>query len=242
VERTTLINFLNAGKGLYIEGCDFGYDNRNTPLYPMFGCAYVGDGSSSGNVQSVTGQSSTFADGLNYNYLYQQGPDFYVDYISAVNGTIFFKSQDNQGRAVNYNGTAGDYRAIHSTFIFGALRNGTYNKTELMATYMDYLGSTIGIEELTDNCIYDVSVFPNPASDNVNFHFTLLHTGKVNIKIYNTAGQLVRRLIDEELPQDSHRIIWNSEDDLGRTVSNGCYIVKIKTGVETINKVIVFVK
>ncbi|TET62320.1 MAG: T9SS type A sorting domain-containing protein [Candidatus Stahlbacteria bacterium] len=208
----------------------------------MFGCAYMGDGSSSGNVQTVTGQSGTFVSGMDYNYLYQQGPDSYVDYISAVNGTIFFKSQDNQGRAVNYNGPAGEYRAIHSTFIFGALRNETYNKNELMEIYVDYLGSTIAIEELTDNCIYDVSVFPNPASDNVNFHFTLLHAGKVNIKIYNTAGQLVRRLIDEELTQNSHRIIWNSEDDAGRTVSSGCYIVKIKTDVETINKVIILVK
>lgn len=240
MEQSRLINFLNAGKGLYIEGCDFGFDNYTTQLYQKFGCTYLGDGNSSGNVSSVTGQSSTIVEGKSYDYLYGQGPDFYVDYIGANGGTIFFTSQDNRGRAVNYDG-GGTYRSIHSTSIFGALRNGTYDKDELMGIYMDYLCPT-GVEELADTYVRNLSIFPNPASQNVNLNFTLPYAGKVKIKVYNIAGQMVRQIIDGALTKGSHKLTWNGNDDSGKSLNSGKYILRIEINKEVINKVVVLVK
>ncbi len=184
------------------------------------------------------------AAGLFYNYLYQQGPDSYVDYIGANEGTLFFKSQDGQGRSVNYNGPSDEYRAIHSTFIFGALQNDTYNKSELMDTYIEYLISgPIGIEEYEASEYLDnLAVFPNPASQTVNLRFALLHAGRVKIKVYNTAGQLVRQLIDKGLTIGNHQLIWNGTDDYGHRLSSGCYMVRIETDRSVINKMIILVK
>lgn len=75
---------------------------------------------------------------MNYSYLFQQAPDKYVDEIAANQGAIIFECQNNSGRAVIYDGS-NTYRAIHSTFIFGALRNDINTKAELMGIYLNYL-------------------------------------------------------------------------------------------------------
>lgn len=90
-------------------------------------------------VRSVSGQSGTIAQGLDYSYLYQQAPDSYVDLISANSGTMIYQCQNPSGRAIIYEDPTSAYRTIHSTFIFGALRDGTSVKQDLMAAYLDYL-------------------------------------------------------------------------------------------------------
>jgi hypothetical protein len=76
---------------------------------------------------------------LDYGYLYQQGPDSYVDIISANGGTLIYRCQNNSGRAVIYEDAVHGYRTIYSTFIFGALRDQANAKQDLMAVYLDYL-------------------------------------------------------------------------------------------------------
>ncbi len=141
-QQTSLINFLNDGKGIYVGGNDFGYFQKNTNFYKMFGCTYVGDGSYINNVQNLTGQTGTLMEGAQINYTYGSAyPDQYVDYISSNGGDILFKCQKNYGRAVAYAGSDGSYRAIHSTFWFGAMKDSgaTCNKAKIMAAYMRYL-------------------------------------------------------------------------------------------------------
>lgn len=141
VSQSQLVAFLNQGKGLYIEGSDFGYSNSTTQLYQMFGCAYVGNGNpyTTGNVNTLAGQVSTIVEGKDYLYLYQNWPDQYVDLIDATDGTLLYLSQDGNGRAVEYEGPGNSYRAVHSTFTFGGLRDGSSTKKELMALYLNYL-------------------------------------------------------------------------------------------------------
>ncbi len=204
----------------------------------------MGDGSPSttGNVQYVNGQSGSFADALSYDYLYQQLVDNYVDIIGSTGGTLFFRSQDNQGRAVNYNGPSNTQRAIHSAVVFGALRNGTDTKITLMDIYMNYLTEIIGIEEMTSEYISNVTVSPNPASRNANVRFNVVKPGNVKVTVYNIAGQKVRQLVDNTMAQGVQTLSWNGLDESGREVASGSYIIEINTPSEKINKMLVFVK
>ena len=208
----------------------------------MFGCSYLGDGNYSNNVQSVTGQSGTFAEAMSYNYLYGQGPDSYVDIIGSSGGTIFFRSQDNNGRALWYNGIGGEYRAIHSTFMFGALRDGTDDKSDLMVVYMDYLTETIGVEELADVSVHNLSLFPNPVLADARLSLTLAKSSRIKVKVYSSSGQLVRDLADLVLSQGNHTITWDGQDNLGRRLSNGTYIISVQIDEKTSHKTLVLVK
>ncbi len=210
----------------------------------MFGCTYLGDGndSATGNVNTVTGQSGSITNGKNYDYLYRRGPDNYVDYIGANGGTIFFKSQDGFGRAVNYGGTSNNYRAIHTTFIFGALRNGTNTKNELMSTYMQYLLATNVEESEPDVALHNLTIAPNPSRQNTNIGFSLPRLSHVGIKVYNITGQMVRELVNGELNKGEHQFKWNGRDNSGKQVSCGSYILRIQIDNETINRIIVLTR
>jgi len=179
---------------------------------------------------------------MSYDHLYQQIPDNYVDVIGSTGGTLFFKSQDNQGRAISYNGSGNTQRAIHSAVVFGALRNGSDTKTELMDIYVNYLTEITGIEEVSNEYISNITVAPNPARKNVNVKFSMVQPGHVKVTIYNIAGQKVRQLADRSMAIGTHTLIWYGRDDIGRNLSSGSYIVEIETASERINKLIVFVK
>ncbi len=182
--------------------------------------------------------------GLTYDYLYQSGPDTYVDLINENGGTILFRDQGGLGRAIVYDGPNDEYRAIHSTFIFGALRDDTYNKNGLMNTYLTYLFSgPVGVEEYEfSNVVGNLSIFPNPAFERVNLSFALSHPHRVSIKVYNSAGQLVRQLMDRDLPTGSHQLFWDGADDSGRRLSSGCYVVRIDADGEVTSKTATLVK
>ncbi len=234
---------MDAGRGLYVEGPDFGYSNNGTAIYQRFGCTYLGDGNgmATGNVQNVTGQTGTFTDGLTYDYLYQELPDNFVDWIGPNNGTIYFTSQDSKGRAVCYSGPAGAQRAIHSAAIFGALRNGTNTRDYLMNLYSNYLTQLLGVEEHEGTILSNVKVYPNPAIGSVTFSFLLSHPGHVNIAVFNIAGQKVNQLLDSNLSAGSHQLLWRGDDQAGKKLSSGTYIITIETEKETANKLIVLV-
>ena len=208
----------------------------------MFGCTYVGDGNSTNNVQLVNGEAGTFAEGMSFDYLYGQGPDNYVDIIQASGGTMVFRSQDNLGRVILYSGASDNYRAIHSTVMFGALRDGALSKTDLMGDYLDYLNELIGVQELEDVFVQNIQLAPNPSRGPMSLRFTLTQPGRVSVKIYNTVGQLTRELIDAELTQGSHDIVWDGKDNAGRTLSSGSYIFRINVGGSVINKAVLIVK
>jgi hypothetical protein len=208
----------------------------------MFGCTWAGDGLASGNVQNVTGQGGSIGEGLNYNYLYNEGPDFYVDYINADGGTILFTSQDVLNRAISYDGPSNNYRAIHSTFIFGALRDGSKTKDELMATYMDYVLSAPGVTETTEGYVRDVMLGPSPFIHTTSLRFTLTKSSHVTIRIYNAIGQLVRELIDAHLSQGFYQFPWNGDDATGRNLSSGTYIVRLEVDEKIVNQTIVLMK
>jgi hypothetical protein len=210
----------------------------------MLGATYVGDGNdyATGNIVSVTGKTGTFTQGITYNYMYQQPPDNYVDYIAANTGTLIFDSQDSYGRAVCYAGPSNSYRSIYATLNFGALRNGTSTKQQLMTRYLQYLLPNVVAEEPSSNALRDLSLNPNPARGQINVRFALTDPGRVNINIYDIAGKKVRALSASPVSRGFHNLIWDGRDDQGRMVSNGSYVFRFETGGVCANRTVVLVK
>jgi len=210
----------------------------------MLGANYVGDGNAytTGNVVSVAGQTGAFTQGLSYNYMYQQAPDNYVDYISASTGTLIFSSQENYGRAVCYAGPSNNYRAIYATFNFGALRNGSSTKQQLMTRYVQYLLPNVVTEEHSSTALRDLCLSPNPAPGWIQVRFALDRTERVTVNVYDVTGQKVRALNSSDLNRGAHCLTWNGQDDLGRSVGDGSYLIRIEAGEVVVNRTIVLIK
>ncbi|MCI0405929.1 MAG: T9SS type A sorting domain-containing protein [candidate division Zixibacteria bacterium] len=72
--------------------------------------------------------------------------------------------------------------------------------------------------------------YPNPFNPTTTIEYALPQPSRVELKIYNILGQVVRALIDEEKPVGYHQVVWDGKDQLGRPLSSGVYIYKIVAG------------
>ena len=77
--------------------------------------------------------------------------------------------------------------------------------------------------------------FPNPFNPETWIPFRLADESRVTIHIYNSVGQLVRRLSPGTLPagdysSQSQAIHWDGRNDAGESVSSGIYLYTINTG------------
>jgi hypothetical protein len=76
--------------------------------------------------------------------------------------------------------------------------------------------------------------YPNPFNPETVIRFDIPQVrGKqvrVRISIYNTAGQLVRVLMNEQRKPGIHEVTWDGRDGFGNSVSSGVYFYIISAG------------
>ena len=64
----------------------------------------------------------------------------------------------------------------------------------------------------------------------------------VRITIYNIQGQIVKTVVDNELPAGEYEASWDGKDKSGGCVSNGIYFYKMEVGKSGIFKKMIFFK
>lgn len=72
--------------------------------------------------------------------------------------------------------------------------------------------------------------YPNPFNPSTKIDYNVASTDKVKISIYNSNGELLRTLIDEEQNSGEKSVMWNGEDSNGNVVSSGVYFYQIQVG------------
>lgn len=79
------------------------------------------------------------------------------------------------------------------------------------------------------------SVYPNPFNPSTNIAFELSGKSEVDIKVYNTRGQLVRSFAPFTHDAGHGSIIWDGKDEGGRQASSGIYFFRMKIGAKSYN-------
>jgi hypothetical protein len=72
--------------------------------------------------------------------------------------------------------------------------------------------------------------YPNPFNPTTSIKFDVPVKSKVALVVYNVLGQEVRTLFTGELTPGVHRIVWDGTNNVGRRVSSGVYIYRLKAG------------
>jgi len=75
--------------------------------------------------------------------------------------------------------------------------------------------------------------YPNPFNPSTSIDYDVgfldgLHQN-IEFNVYNIRGQVVRTLVDGELPPGHYSVIWNGLNDQGRQVSSGIYFARLMT-------------
>lgn len=72
---------------------------------------------------------------------------------------------------------------------------------------------------------------PNPFCRGItSIGFSLKSYGQASLKVYNTAGQLVRTIIDEPLPPGRYVANWDGKNEKGAQAASGIYLYRITNG------------
>ncbi len=70
---------------------------------------------------------------------------------------------------------------------------------------------------------------PNPLNPVTTIRFDLALAGRVSLAVYDVAGRLVRRLVDQPLPAGRNQcVVWNGLDVRERTVAGGVYFYRLE--------------
>lgn len=70
--------------------------------------------------------------------------------------------------------------------------------------------------------------YSNPLNPKTTIHYQLDINGKVTLKIYNTFGQEIRTLVNENQLTGCHSVVWDGKDHSGNPVSSGLYFYTLK--------------
>lgn len=72
--------------------------------------------------------------------------------------------------------------------------------------------------------------YPNPFNPSTHIEYSIPSRGNVLIKIYNSAGQLIRTLVNQEMEAGSHITTWDGKNDGGELVASGSYFYQVQVG------------
>jgi hypothetical protein len=82
---------------------------------------------------------------------------------------------------------------------------------------------------------YSIRTYPNPftqnsgRNSNIAVEFELSKDEQVNLSIYNIKGQHIQTICNEKLFKGKHIVNWDMKNKAKLNVSNGVYLLKLKT-------------
>jgi hypothetical protein len=136
-----------------------------------------------------------------------------------------------------------DVGVVLSGFSFHAIRlhdsyYGDWTRINHFHTIVtEGIGATIGHWDLFGTGVGDApyrnslsSNYPNPFNPSTAIHYTLAERGRVMIRVYNVAGQLVKTLVDDiREPGLEHTVTWHGLSDSGGEAASGVYFYRMTT-------------
>jgi len=94
----------------------------------------------------------------------------------------------------------------------------------------EWQGVEIQEEEIPHNSfiISYISNYPNPFNSTTTISFSLIGESKVDLIVFNLKGQRVISLINNDLVEGDHSVVWNGIDETGKSVSSGVYFYRLQ--------------
>jgi len=87
---------------------------------------------------------------------------------------------------------------------------------------------TISDEELPSVGLH-LAVYPNPFNPQTTISFTLVRSGLVEVGVYSLTGRQVAVLTERTFATGPHTLTWNGQDDYGRAMPSGSYVIRLET-------------
>ncbi len=174
------------------------------------------------------------------NTWYHLNPNLPFTHVNSLtiipnNGTLI--SSNELGASVSYDlghswilenqgfskGSYPNTLVLNNKFIFATTSEG------IMRRSLSELIGTVGIKEEDHNNLPDKfsleQNYPNPFNPSTKIEYSIPHSEKVTIQIYNILGKRVATLVNEEKPAGNYEIVFD-----GSNLPSGVYFYQIRAG------------
>lgn len=81
-------------------------------------------------------------------------------------------------------------------------------------------------DDFAKNNGFDVTLFPNPFTDQLNIEINLDSDQKVDIQVFDSFGKRIAEITNTEMTAGNHSLQWNPNDN---SLSSGMYFIAIQT-------------
>ena len=108
-------------------------------------------------------------------------------------------------------------------------------RTRIMRDVLAYFGiegNPGDATEVPEALKFAVGSHPNPFNPDTKIEYTMPAAGRLTLKVFNLRGELVRVLLDSEVPQGAGHVMWDGCADGGAPVSSGVYFCEAKSATE----------
>ena len=72
--------------------------------------------------------------------------------------------------------------------------------------------------------------YPNPFNSETEISFSLETDEDVRLIICDLLGKMIAVIADERINSGSHKVSWNGQDYLGKSVPSGVYVYSLQSG------------
>ena len=145
---------------------------------------------------------------------------------------------------IKFDGSVGDVKSYN---VSGCEYNLTYEAQVKAQSGYGYGGWSAGwsdgimVVRLLE--IFNNLIHPKKTDKTAIIKYFIINPAKVNLKIYNLMGELVKSLVDNQYKTiDDYVETWSGKNEKGSTVASGIYLVHIETGGESATEKICVVK
>jgi hypothetical protein len=84
--------------------------------------------------------------------------------------------------------------------------------------------------------------YPNPFNPSTTIAFKMPQAGRVELKIFNVKGQLVKTLLSGEMKAGAHSVNWDGKDSQGKSSASGIYFCRLSAGKDVQSRKMLLIK
>ncbi|KAA3605337.1 MAG: T9SS C-terminal target domain-containing protein [Calditrichaeota bacterium] len=233
---TTCETFLQNGGNLVLAGVDIFDDINGTNFESNFiGATRDGSGQTHNFIRGVP--TSDIASGKLFNTAINNSqPNRDALTVSTATVGLGYGPAGTFAPALVYNEGA-NYKVVASGFSLEGIGNpnGTPSLKDLdflLSEISNWFSGNVSVPDFsnpTPNSFAVSQNYPNPFNPSTKIDFNLPSNEEVTVAIFNLKGEKVNEILNANLPQGTHSVVWDGKDLNGNLVSSGTYFYKVET-------------
>jgi hypothetical protein len=125
---------------------------------------------------------------------------------------------------------------LTGTWVYSNLRATVYVRdmdtgtiVQAATDFLTNIESLTGVETPVAAGFGVMANHPNPFNPKTSIDYAVNAAGPASLRIYDSAGRLVRTLVDGVLDAGSHRAVWDGTDGAGNALPSGVYLVRLQS-------------